>query len=67
MSEKQQVLLLSKDPEKKGTYEVEKAWVFKNGSHEQYTHARVSFEVHDKNDEGMQLVVRDTLLTRRDA
>ena len=67
MNEKKQILLLSKDPEKKGTYEVEKSWVFKKGSHERYTHARVSFEVVDKNDEGIRLVVRDTLLARRDA
>lgn len=67
MDEKKQVLLLSADPEKKGTYEVKKAWVFKNGSHSRFTHARVSFEVHDKNDEGIRLVARDTMVARRDA
>jgi hypothetical protein len=67
LNERKQVLLPSRDPEKKGIYELEKAWVFSGDSHENYTKARVSFDVVDKNDEGINLVVRDTLLARRNA
>jgi hypothetical protein len=67
LDQKEQVLVPCEDPKKKGIFELESAWVFKKGSHEQYTHARVSFVVHDKTHEGVLLVVRDTLLARRDA
>lgn len=67
MDKKELELVLSENPEKKGIYELENAWAFKKGSHDQYTHARVSFAVHDQTHEGTLLVVRDTLLARRNA
>ncbi|RSZ56189.1 hypothetical protein HF313_21695 [Massilia atriviolacea] len=51
----------------KEVFELEKAWVFKDDSHERYSHARVNFSAHEKTDNGVDLVMRDTLVARRDA
>lgn len=44
-----------------------KSWVFKNGSHVNYHHARVYFAVDEVTANGIEVVLRDTLIAKREA
>lgn len=57
-------LVLSEEKNDDGFLELEKNWVFKDGTHGRYTHARVTFDVIDDDSD---LYVKDTWIAKRDA
>lgn len=60
-------LILGDEKNSNGFLSIEKSWVFKNGSHTKYTYARAFFKVEDVAPGGIELILRDTLIAKREA
>lgn len=62
-----EVLMKKVEDDGKEIFALKKAWVFKDDSHERDSHARVNFSAQDKTDNGVDLLMRDSLVARRHA